>query len=145
MMIETDVLYAYIKEDDWLKPVATRLVEMIEKGLFKTVYASREVLHELYYVSVSEGVSIDEFIARAAAITGIKNLRFLETDHITDLLAFTLMRQYNLSSVFDAYYAATALSKVEDHTIISTDTIFDRIPGLKRIDPRVLIKEKKIL
>lgn len=141
MMIETDVLYAYVKAEDWLKPVAVKLIQEIESGSLGVIYVSREVLHELYYVSMEEGISINEFIARAASITAIKNLVFVETDYIIDLLAFTLMRQYNLTSIFDAYYAATALNKVPDHTIISTDTIFDKIPGIKRIDPRKLVKK----
>jgi len=47
-----------------------------------------------------------------------------------------LMRQYGFSSIFDAYYAAAALNQVEDRTIISTDKVFDCVPGLVRIDPR---------
>jgi len=123
-----------------LKPVAERLIELIEEGVFEKVYASREVLHELYYVSVEEGVSLDEFIARAAAITSIRNLVFIETDYALDLLAFTLMRQFGLQSVFDAYYAATALGRTEDRIIVSTDKVFDRVPGLRRVDPRELAK-----
>jgi hypothetical protein len=42
------------------------------------------------------------------------------------------------ASIFDAYYAATALSSVPDHTIISTDVVFDKVSGLKRVDPRNL-------
>ena len=53
-----------------------------------------------------------------------------------DLLALAVIRQYGFTSIFDAYYAATALNQVEDRTIISTDTVFDCIPGIKRIDPR---------
>lgn len=143
MMIETDILYAYVKPKDWLKPVAIKLIQKIETGSLGTVYVSREVLHELYYVSMEEGISIDEFITRIASITAIKNLIFVETDHTVDLLAFTLIRQYNLTSIFDAYYAATALSKVPDRAIISTDDIFDKIPGIKRIDPRMLIKSNR--
>jgi len=140
MMVETDTLYAYVKAEDWLKPVAIKLIQRIENGSLGVVYVPREVLHELYYVSMEEGVSIREFIARAAAVTAIKNLVFVETDYIIDLLAFTLMRQYNLTSIFDAYYTATVLNKVPDHTIISTDTVFDKIPGIKRIDPRKLVE-----
>jgi len=40
--------------------------------------------------------------------------------------------------VFDAYYAATALNAVADHTIISTDEVFDSVTGIKRMDPRTL-------
>ena len=136
MMIETDMLYAFIKKADWLKPTATALIERIVKGEFGTVCASRESLHEIYYVSKEEGVSADELIARGAALTAIENLTFLETTFEIDLLALALIRQYGLTSIFDAYYAATALNQIEDHTIISTDKIYDNIPGIKRIDPR---------
>ncbi|MEM2902639.1 MAG: hypothetical protein QXO32_07940, partial [Candidatus Bathyarchaeia archaeon] len=62
-----------------------------------------------------EGVSVDEYIRRAAAITAIENLN-LEITFEIDLLAPALMRQCGLKSIFDAYYAATALNQVEDHT-----------------------------
>jgi len=135
-MIEADMLYAYVKKEDWLKPTADKLVSKIAKGEFAQVYASREVLHEIYYVSKHEGVSADELLARAAAITAIENLVFLDTNFTIDLLALALVRQYGITSIFDAYYAATALNQIEDHTIISTDTVFNTIPGIKRIDPR---------
>jgi predicted nucleic acid-binding protein len=135
-MIETDMLYAYVKKEDWLKPVANKLLSKIIKGELNTVYASRETLHEIYYVSKQEGVSTDELIARVAALTAIDNLTFLDTTFEIDLLALALIRQYGFTSLFDAYYAATALNQVDDHTIISTDTVFDCIPGIKRMDPR---------
>ncbi len=43
-----------------------------------------------------------------------------------------------MKSIFDAYYAVTALNQVEDHAIISTDNVYDIVPGLKRIDHRKL-------
>ncbi|MGD6806181.1 MAG: type II toxin-antitoxin system VapC family toxin [Candidatus Bathyarchaeia archaeon] len=135
-MIETDLLYAYVKKQDWLKETANNLISKIMRGAFGEVYASRECLHELYYVSKEEGVSTDELISRSAAVTAIKNLVFLSTTVEVDLLALVLLRQYNFSSIFDAYYAATALNQVEDHTIISTEKVFDCIPGLIRVDPR---------
>ena len=135
-MIETDMLYAYTKKEDWLKTAANKLFSRIITGEFGTVYASRETLHEIYYVSKAEGVSTDELIAREAALTAIDNLKFLDTTYEIDLLAMALIRQYGFTSIFDAYYAATALNQIEDHTIISTDAVFDCIPGMKRIDPR---------
>ena len=135
-MIETDILYAYVKKEDWLKTAANKLLSRILKGEFGIVYASRETLHEIYYVSKAEGVSTDELIARGAALTAIDNLSFLDTTCEIDLLALALIRQYGFTSIFDAYYAATALNQIEDHIIISTDTAFDCIPGIKRMDPR---------
>jgi hypothetical protein len=84
----------------------------------------------------AEGVSTDELIARTAALTAIDNLTFLDTNCEIDLLALALIRQYGFTSIFDAYYAATALKQIEDNTIISTDTIFDCITGIKRTVPR---------
>lgn len=135
-MIETDILYAYVKTRDWLKPVASKLIHKIARADLGEVYASREVFHELYYVSREEGVELQNLIQRAAALSAIPNLSYLDTTAEIDLLALTLMKQYSLVSIFDAYHAATALNQVEDHTIISTDEVFDKIPGLFRKDPR---------
>ncbi|MCX8188326.1 MAG: PIN domain-containing protein [Nitrososphaeria archaeon] len=138
-MIETDILYAYLKKYDWLKDTAVKLISKVMKGDFGTVYASREVVHEIYYVSMEEGVKIDEFISGITSLFTIENLIFLDTNYEIDLLALTLIKQYNLKSIFDAYYAATALNQVPDHTIISTDNIFDNIPRVKRLDPRIIV------
>ena len=141
MMIETDILYAFVKKSDWLKPVADKLLLMVKEGKLGEVSASREALHELYYVSKEEGIEINEMLTRFAALTSIDNLVFLPTTTEVDLLSIVLMQQYMLSSIFDAYHAATALNQVSDHTIISTDTVFDRVPGLKRINPEEIIEK----
>ncbi len=138
MMIETDVLYAHVKSDDWLKPTAEKLMERIARGDFGAVSTSREVLHELYYVSMEEGTDLESYIARLVALTSIPNLNYLDTTSEIDILAATLMKQFNLTSIFDAYFAATALNAVSDHTIISTDEVFDKVTGIKRRDPRTL-------
>ncbi len=61
MIIETDLLYAYVKKQDWLKPVADKIINAIVDGKLGTVHASRMVLHELYYVSKTEGVPLDQY------------------------------------------------------------------------------------
>ena len=58
-MIETDILYAHIKRDDWLKSTAEKLLREISTGKYGQVIVSRETLHEIYYVSQDEGVSLD--------------------------------------------------------------------------------------
>lgn len=140
MIVETDILYAFVKEEDWLKPTAKRLIREIAQGKYEDVRASRECMHELYYVSTEEGVGLDEVISRIGALTAIDNLTFLETTHEIDLTAFALMKQYELTSIFDAYHAATALEQDPDRTIISTDDVFDRVPELERKDPRELVE-----
>jgi predicted nucleic acid-binding protein len=137
-MIETDMLYAHVKPDDWLKPTAEKLIRRIARGDYGIVFTSRETLHELYYVSIEEGATLDEYVSRLAALTAIPNLQFLETTFEVDILSATLMKQFKLTSIFDAYYAATALGSVPDHTIISTDDVFDKVTGITRTDPRKL-------
>jgi len=56
-----------------------------------------------------------------AALTAIPNLGYLDTTSEIDTLAATLLKQFRLNSIFDAYYAATALNAVPDTTIISTE------------------------
>lgn len=138
MMIETDMLYAHIKKDDGLKPTAEKLMRRIVSGEFGLVHTSREVLHELYYISMEEGITLEAYISKLAAVTALPNLRYLDTTYETDILAVTLMKQFKLGSIFDAYYAATALNAVPDHTIASTDEIFDKVTGIERVDPRTL-------
>ena len=44
-----------------------------------------------------------------------------------------------MQSIFDAIYAATALSpRAKDNTIASTDEVFATIEGIHRVDPRDL-------
>jgi len=136
--METDILYAHVKTDDWLKPTADRLLQRIVRGEFGVVFVSREALHELYCVSMEEGIPMETYISRIAALTALDNIKYLETTVEIDILAATMMKQFNLKSIFDAYYAATALNAVPDRTIISTDEVFDRVTGLKRVDPRSL-------
>jgi len=138
LMIETDILYAHVKTADWLKPAAEKLMRRMVRGDFGVVLTSREVLHELYYVSMEEGIPVESYISRLAALTAVPNLRYLDTTSEIDILAATLMKQFKLSSIFDAYYAATALNAVPDHTIASTDEVFDNVTGVKRVDPRDL-------
>jgi len=49
-----------------------------------------------------------------------------------------MMVEYGLSSYFDACYAATALLFDHDRVVVSVDAIYDRVPGLKRVDLRGL-------
>ncbi|MEM1829609.1 MAG: hypothetical protein QXV79_03110 [Thermofilaceae archaeon] len=40
-----------MKSGDWLKPVADRLLRRVAEGEFSAVYAFRESLYKMYYVS----------------------------------------------------------------------------------------------
>jgi len=138
LLLESDVFFAYMKKEDWLKKAATAIIEAIEKGKLSPVQASTEVFHELYYV-FSDYVPLQTIIANEARIATISNLNFIAPEYATYLTALSVMDTYGITSIFDAIYVATALSaRVPDHTIISTDKKYDAIKGLKRVDPQKL-------
>ena len=135
MLIETDIILAYIKEDDWLKRYAEDIIEKAGEGVLK-LYVSREIIHELYYMLKRFDIDLTMFLGKIVALTRINNIIWVSTDLELDLAALTLMVEYHIDSIFDAYYAATALLRDSDHVIISIDEVYDRIPGIKRVDPR---------
>ncbi len=138
MLIESDMLIAYLKKEDWLKPTAERVVGAIEAGKLGETACSAATLHEMYYV-FSEHAPMRTILADFARIATMKNLKLVNPDVETYLSALHLAETYRISSVFDALYAATALSpSVPDHTILSTDAVFERVPGLKRQAPEAL-------
>ena len=138
MLLESDIFIAYMKKEDWLKKAATTIIQAIEKGRLSPVQASTEIFHALYYV-FSDYVPLQTIMANEAKIATINNLNYIAPEYTTYLTALSIMDTYGITSIFDAIYAATALSaNVPDHTIISTDKTYDIIKGLKRIDPRKL-------
>ncbi|BCU70089.1 hypothetical protein KN1_13860 [Stygiolobus caldivivus] len=134
-MIESDTLLAHIKSNDRLKTVADTVLLRIAKGELRVI-ASREVFHELYYVLRNMDLSLQEILLKLGALKSIPSIEWVPTTVDTDLLAISLMHQYGITSVFDSYYAATCLLYDKDKTMISTDHIFDKVAGIKRIDPR---------
>ena len=77
---------------------------------------------------------------KITALTMLRGIEWIPTTIETDLTALTLMSEYGLTSIFDAYYAATTLLYDPDRIIVSTDSVYDRIPGLSRVDPRDLAR-----
>jgi len=135
LLIESDLLIAYVKKADWLKETATKVVRAIEEGTLSPIQASTEVFHELFYVFY-EFVPILTIIVDEAKISTIRNITFIPPTPETYLTSMSLMETYDLKSIFDAIHAATTLSQdVPDHMILSTDVVYDRVKGLRRIDP----------
>ena len=78
---------------------------------------------------------IQEILNKIGALKSIPNMELVPTTVDVDLLALALMIQYNVTSIFDAYHAVTCLLYDKDKVIISTDHVYDKIPGIKRVDP----------
>jgi len=137
-MIETDVLFAHVKEDGRLKRDAETLLAAIDSGKLGKVYASRECIHELHYLLKRAGFPPGEALNKIGALTRIRNLEWPPTTTDADLLALSLVSMYGLTSIFDAYHAATCLLADPEHMIVSTDATYDQIPTIRRMDPREL-------
>ena len=74
----------------------------------------------------------------------IRNLAWPPTSTDVDLLALSLLATYDISSVFDAYHAAACLLNDPDHTIVSTDQVYDKIKNLTRVEPKVVVANLNI-
>lgn len=138
MLIESDLFIAYIKKRDWLKPQAEEIFEAISNGELGNIQTSSDVVHELYYV-FSDIVPVSTILGNAARLCTIENITYIDTTREILLSALEIISSYRLNSIFDAIYAATTLTEqVPDHTILSTDEAYNRIPGITRLDPREL-------
>jgi predicted nucleic acid-binding protein len=142
LLVETDVLFAHIKEKDWLKKSADALLRLIDDGSLGTVYASREVVHELYYLAPKVGWDREEALSRIGSLTRIRNLEWPATTTDVDLLALSLLATYDLSSIFDAYHAAACLLFDPEHLLVSTDETYDKIKSLRRLDPKAATEKR---
>jgi predicted nucleic acid-binding protein len=131
ILIESDLLLAVIKKEDRLKPAAEKILEKIDSGEQKGIYASTAVLQEVIFWFYNRQL----FSELQKAVNLLSHLRNIEWIPITPEICLTaslLINEYK-TSPFDAYHAATAMPR--DKTIISTERIYDKIQGIQRIDP----------
>lgn len=127
---------AIVKEEDRLKPVAEKIIRHIHEGKIKGIYASVAVLQEIIFWFFNRGL-LKELILALNIITHIKNIEWVELTPEICITASLLMDKYGIGP-FDAYHAATAIQK--DKTILSTEHVYDRIKGIRRINPKEFIK-----
>ena len=135
MLIESDMIVAYMKKTDRLKESATRIFDALEEGRL-SAQMSTEVFHEIYYVFV-EHAPLNVVMGNLAKIASLENVTYVDATREIYMSALDLMNNYGITSIFDAIYAATALTEaVPDNKIVSTDNVYEKIAGLTRIDPR---------
>jgi predicted nucleic acid-binding protein len=136
MLVESDLFIAYMKKEDWLKESATKIFRAVEEGRLTGIQASSEIFHEIYYV-FSDYAPLNTILRNLARMATLENITYVDATREIYLSAIELMNTYGVTSIFDAIYAATTLTeKVPDNTIISTDSVYEKIRGIKRIDPR---------
>ncbi len=127
---------AYIKKEDRLKPAVGKILNGIQSSKLKGVYASTATIQEIVFWFFNRQL-YRELVEAVNAITHIRNLRWVDVSPEVCLNASILMDEYGVNP-FDAYHAATAV--LEDKTILSTEHVYDRIKGVKRIEPEDFAK-----
>ena len=137
ILIESDLLLAYIKKSDWLKPTAEKILNRVASGDIPDTYASTATLQESIFWFFNRNMH-RELVQATNAITHIRNMRWIDLSPEICLIASMLIKEYEINP-FDAYHAATAVS--EDKTILSTEHVYDRIKGIRRIDPETYAKQ----
>ncbi|MDI6721576.1 MAG: PIN domain-containing protein, partial [Candidatus Aenigmarchaeota archaeon] len=123
--LDSDILLAIVKESDWLKPkVDLRKINNPKTSVFTIIEAEIVLLREY---SRKDAIEVLE----KASEKGIKTVDF--TNHVMKKSNEFLSR-YDKLNIFDSVHAAFSFVLKEE--ILSTDTIFDEIKEIKRIDPR---------
>ena len=135
MILESDLFVAYSKKTDWLKPYADPIFGLLKEGRL-TAATSAAVMVELYYVLEDFGLDKASVLSKQAEISAIKGLSVLPLTSEVLLAAQSIMKTFRVPGLFDGIYAAAALNQDRERTILSTDDVYDRVAGIKRIDPR---------
>ena len=111
----------------------------IASGSIPDTYASTAALQEIIFWFFNRDMP-RELIQATNALTHISNIRWIDLSPDICLTASMLIKEYNINPL-DAYHAPTAL--FEDKMILSTEHVYDRIKGIKRIDPENYAKNCK--
>ena len=129
MLLDSDIFIAIIKEKDRLKQPSLKILRAVEKGRLKNAYASVATIQEIIFWLLNRNLR-DKILLTVSRIFELKNLEWIPLTKEIFLMASALIEEYDLGA-FDAYMAATALSK--DKIIVSSDHIYDKIKGIKRV------------
>lgn len=131
ILIESDLLLAYVKKRDRLKPFAEKILKGIHSGGLLGFYTSTATLQEIIFWFFNRKL-LKELIVAVNALIHINNLEWISITSEICLTSTILMTEYGLNP-FDSYHAATAI--LRDKKILSTEHIYEQVKGIKRIDP----------
>ncbi len=136
MLIENDVIFAFLNKLDKNYSVARAIFKKIRDGELRVEVSSVSLLEmELIYRSEERE---SQLFKDLAALASFENITFIPLTPEIALTSVYIRRKWGLS-FFDSHYAATALGL--DRKIISFDVAYDRVEGLTRIDPKKVIEE----
>ena len=137
ILIESDLLLAYMKKSDWLKPTAEKILSRVASGDIPGAYASTATLQEIIFWFYNRDMH-RELVQATNAITHMRNMRWIDLFPEICFTASMLIKEYMINPT-DAYHAATAITK--DKTILNMELVYDRIKGIRRIDPETYAEQ----
>ena len=137
MLLDSDIFIAILKEEDRLKQPSLKILKAIERRKLKNAYASVASIQEIIFWLLNRGFK-DKILLTVSRVFKLKNLEWIPLDEEVFLTASALIEEYALGA-FDAYIAATALLK--DRVILSSDHIYDKIKGIRRMSPEEVAKK----
>ncbi len=128
VFIESDILIAYLKKSDWLKPIAKQILTMAQNKDITLVTSSATLL-EIYLVFYRDQ-DIDLIFE---AITNLRDLPidFVQMDDLVVHEGCAISTEVG-ATPFDSIYMATA-QKCDVSAILSTDNKY-KIFGDKCVD-----------
>jgi predicted nucleic acid-binding protein len=129
--IDTNVFLYSIGRDHPLKPASVNAIHLIRDGQI-TAVINTEIIQEILYhfqsiKQLSIGIRLGKDVVSIAA-------RIFPVEEIDLSLAIELLESHPKIQTRDAFHAATMIHNGIKE-IISTDTHFDLIHEIKRIDP----------
>lgn len=127
MYLDTDIILALIKKEDWLKKYINIKKIKSPKTSVLNVLETRLILLREY----SRKDAID-------ALNKIRNnkIKILEVNERIIEKSQKLIEKYPSLNMFDAIHAASAI--INSEKLLSTDSVFDVIEEVNKIDPRRL-------
>ncbi|MFQ6085084.1 MAG: type II toxin-antitoxin system VapC family toxin [Candidatus Bathyarchaeia archaeon] len=144
-ILEVDLLYAALDPEDRHHRIARRTLSFIKKRKMPNVKVDSLALHELELNLKTGNILIKGSKATprdiAKFFTDLNRLLSLYRMEILPLTCPQIAKAADLRgkhklSFYDSHHASTAL--LYDSKIISTDTTYDNIKDLTRIDPYIL-------
>lgn len=133
VLLDTAVVAYTLGDDHPLKPPCVASIDAIDAGRI-AAHASVELVQELMYHRLRR-------TDRATAVQQARDAKSMCVLHDFDMdvleRTLALVASHPRIRGRDAVHAATALEHGIE-TVLSPDTAFDGIPGLRRVDPRDL-------
>jgi len=120
-----------------LKPAAEEILEKIDSGKLKGVYASTAAIQEVIFWFYNRQL-LSELSLAVNLLSHLRNVEWVAITPEICLTASLIINEYK-AYPFDAYHVATAIPR--DKTILSSEHIYDKIKCITRIEPTEFVKK----